>query len=61
MTDRALESIRPHLDAMYAATGRPSIAPERLLRALAIQLLFSVRSEHFLIEQIRYNDMPTVT
>ena len=55
LTDPALESIRPHLDGMYAATGRPSIAPERLLRALVIHLLFSVRSERLLVEQIRYN------
>lgn len=55
MTDRALEEIRPRLDRMYAATGRPSIAPERLLRALLIQLLYTVRSERLLVEQIRYN------
>lgn len=55
LTDRALEEIRPRLDRMYASTGRPSIAPERLLRALLIQLLYTVRSERLLVEQIRYN------
>jgi transposase len=55
MTDRALEEIQPVLSRMYAKTGRPSVAPERLLRALLIQLLYSVRSERLLVEQIRYN------
>lgn len=40
---------------LYAAEGRPSIAPERLLRAVLIQILFSVRSERQLMEQMRYN------
>jgi transposase len=55
MTDRALEEIQPVLNRMYAKTGRPSVAPERLLRALLIQLLYSVRSERLLVEQIQYN------
>lgn len=55
LTDRALESIRPRLDRMYADGGRPSIAPERLLRAMVLQLLYSVRSERLLMEQICYN------
>jgi len=41
--------------ALYAAEGRPSIAPERLLRAVLIQILFSVRSERQLMEQMQYN------
>jgi transposase len=41
--------------ALYAADGRPSIAPERLLRAALIQILFSVRSERQLMEQMQYN------
>lgn len=55
LTDRALASIRPRLDRMYADHGRPSIAPERLLRAMVLQLLYSVRSERLLVEQISYN------
>lgn len=55
LVNAALDAIRPRLDRMYAKTGRPSIAPEKLLRALLIQLLYSVRSERLLVEQIRYN------
>jgi transposase len=40
---------------LYAAEGRPSIAPERLLRAALIQILFSIRSERQLVEQMQYN------
>jgi transposase len=42
-------------DALYAASGRPSIPPERLLRALLLQILYSVRSERMLMEQLDYN------
>jgi len=45
MVDVALRSLSPQLDGPYAKTGRPSIAPERLLRALLLQLLYSIRSE----------------
>lgn len=55
MVNQALEDIRPRLDRMYSKVGRPSIAPEKLLRALLIQMLYSVRSERLLVEQIRYN------
>lgn len=55
LANRALEEIRPRLDRMYATNGRPSIAPEKLLRALLIQMLYTVRSERLLVEQIRYN------
>jgi transposase len=55
LTDRALERIRGALDLLYAATGRPSIAPERLLRALLLMVLYSVRSERQLMEQLNYN------
>ena len=41
--------------ALYSHTGRPSIPPERLLRALLVQLLYSVRSERMLMEQLEYN------
>jgi len=55
LTDRALERISGELDLLYAATGRPSIAPERLLRALLLMVLYSVRSERQLTEQLNYN------
>lgn len=51
----ALASLDAEFDRLYSAEGRPSIAPERLLRASLIQILFSVRSERQLMEQMRYN------
>ena len=51
----ALASLDAEFDRLYAAEGRPSIAPERLIRASLIQILFSVRSERQLMEQMRYN------
>ena len=42
-------------DGLYAATGRPSIPPERLLRAQLLQIFYSIRSELLLIEQRDYN------
>jgi transposase len=55
MTDEALRRLSPRFEAMYAKTGRPSIPPEHLLRALLLQVLYSVRSERMLIEQLEYN------
>jgi len=55
LTDRALERISGELDKLYAVTGRPSIPPERLLRALLLMVLYSVRSERQLMEQLDYN------
>jgi transposase len=55
MTDRALERISGKLDELYSATGRPSIAPERLMRGQLLQVLYSVRSERQLMEQLDYN------
>jgi len=55
LTDRALERMRGELGKLYAATGRPSIAPERLLRALLLMVLYSVRSERQLMEPLDYN------
>ncbi|MGH9465936.1 MAG: IS5 family transposase [Terriglobales bacterium] len=55
MTDEALRSLSRRFDAMYAKGGRPSIAPEKLLRALLLQMLYSVRSERMLMEQLDYN------
>ncbi len=55
MVDEALRELSPRFEGLYASTGRPSIAPERLLRALLIQILYSVRSERMLMEQLEYN------
>ena len=55
MADEALQDLSGRFDGMYAKTGRPSIPPEKLLRALLIQMLYSVRSERMLMEQIDYN------
>ena len=55
MADRALEQMSSTFDQVYSATGRPSIAPERLIRGLLLQVLYSVRSERPLIEQLDYN------
>jgi len=55
LVDEVLKQMSVRLDALYAATGRPSIAPEMLLRATLLQAFFSVRSERQLMEQIDYN------
>lgn len=55
MVDRALAEMSPEFDRMYSSVGRPSIPPERLLRALLIQVLYTIRSERMLMEQLDYN------
>jgi transposase len=55
MIDVALRNMGPQFEAMYARVGRPSIAPEKLLRALLLQVLYTVRSERMLMEQLNYN------
>src|SRR6202171_3884586 len=55
MTDEALRELQPRFHKLYAKTGRPSIAPEKLLRALLLQALYSARSERLLMEQLDYN------
>jgi len=55
MVDVALRNMGPQFDAMYAKVGRPSIAPEKLLRTLLLQVLYTVRSERMLMEQLSYN------
>jgi len=55
MADLALEQMSPLFDALYATTGRPSIPPEKLLRGQLIQMLYSVRSERLLMEEIDYS------
>ena len=54
MVDKVLGVMNGDFEAMYAERGRPSIPPERLLRALIIQVLYSVRSERQLMEQLNY-------
>src|SRR5215510_15075974 len=55
ITDRALERLSPQFGTLYVKFGRPSIPPERLLRALLLQALYTIRSERQLMEQIDYN------
>jgi transposase len=55
MVDEALKQMGGRFDEIYGTEGRPSIAPERLLRALLLQMLYSVRSERMLMEQLEYN------
>lgn len=55
MVDEALEALSPRFEQLYSNTGRPSIPPEQLLRALLLQVLYTVRSERLLMEQLDYN------
>lgn len=52
MTDEALRGLSRKFNAIYSHTGRPSIPPEQLLRALVVQVLYTVRSERLLMEQL---------
>jgi transposase len=55
MVNQALAELSPRFEALYSRVGRPSVAPEKLLRALLLQVLYSIRSERMLIEQLDYN------
>src|SRR5712691_13099792 len=55
LADATLVQLSPTLDAMYSAVGRPSIPPERLLKASLLMALYTVRSERLLCEQLDYN------
>ncbi len=55
LVDTALRALSPRFDAMYARRRRPSVPPEQLLRALLLQIFYSVRSEQLLMEQLDYN------
>jgi transposase len=55
LVDAALKRLSKRFSALYADSGRPSIPPERLLRALLLQVLYSIRSERMLMEQLEYN------
>lgn len=55
LVDEILKEMSPQFSKLYSKVGRPSIAPERLLRSLLLQIFYSVRSERMLIEQLQYN------
>ena len=55
MADEALKRLSRGLDAMYSGTGRPSVPPERLLKAMVLMALYGIRSEVLLCEQLHYN------
>ena len=55
LTDTALRSLSADFARLYSRTGRPSIPPEQLLRALLLQVLYTVRSERLLMEELNYN------
>src|SRR5271167_2093587 len=55
MVDQALRDLSAHFDTLYARGGRPSIPPEQLLRAWLLQVLYGVRSERQLMEQVDFN------
>jgi transposase len=55
LVDALLRDLSPRFDELYSHVGRPSIAPEKLLRALLLQVLYTIRSERLLMEQLDYN------
>src|SRR5215469_2833786 len=55
LTDQVLQGLSKTFDAMYSQIGRRSVPPERLLRALLLQILYTIRSERMLMEQLNYN------
>jgi transposase len=55
LCDRMLKQLSTQFEKMYSEMGRPSIAPEKLLRALLLQVLYTVRSERLLMEELNYN------
>jgi transposase len=55
LVEQVLERLSPLFDKMYSATGRPSIPPERLLKATVVMALYTIRSERMFCEQLGYN------
>ena len=55
LVDEILREMSREFDGLYATVGRPSIPPERLLRAQLLQIFYSIRSERLLMEQLDYN------
>ena len=55
MVNAALDELSPAFAKVYSRIGRPSIAPEKQLRAILLQMFYTVRSERLLMEELRYN------
>src|SRR5690606_30885795 len=55
LVDEVLRGMSAEFDGLYASIGRPSVPPERLLRAQLLQIFYSIRSERLLMEQLDYN------
>src|ERR1700730_11991641 len=55
IVDQVMKGLSRKFNEIYSATGRPSIPPEKLLRALLLQVLYTIRSERMLMEQLEYN------
>src|SRR5216110_2764224 len=55
LVDAVLRELSPRFSELYSRVGRPSIAPEKLLKALLLQVLYTIRSERLLMEQLGYN------
>ena len=55
MVDQALEELSPEFNKMYSRIGRPSVPPEKLLKGLLLQTLFSIRSVRQLMQEVGYN------
>jgi transposase len=55
LADEVLNEMSEDFDGLYAETGRPSVPPERIFRALLLQVFYSIRSERMLMEQLNYN------
>jgi transposase len=55
LVDQVLKALSPDFDRLYAKVGRPSVPPEKLLRALLLQVFYTIRSERLLMEQLDYN------
>jgi hypothetical protein len=60
MVDEVLAQLSRRFDSMYASAGRPSIPPEKLLRAQLLQMLYSIRSERLLMEEIGFGWLKTI-
>jgi transposase len=60
MVDQVLAQLSRRFDGMYASVGRPSIPPEKLLRAQLLQMLYTIRSERLLMEEMDYTAVPLV-
>src|SRR5882757_8584743 len=60
IVNEVLVALDGEFTKLYADSGRPSIAPERLLRALLLQVFYTIRSERQLMEQLHYNPVPLV-